>query len=248
MKQLLVLIALVLLGGMLTLSTGAGYAQTNTSTPVPTSIPTIFGNPAPAVFDDVLADLGRRTGRTVTLDSFNNTTSSWTWEPVTWTNTNLDCPAAGLPSSAVSTPGYQFLLTLRGVDYDYRSNTTDRASLILCSSGNLSAAPGSVTAGTGAAGAATAPASAPGVCPTNLPGRLVIGKQGRVTPGLANRLRADASYASAVIGRIPAGGVFDVLAGPKCDGSSNFWQVTYAGVTGWTSEGYNGEYWLEPIS
>ncbi|MBX3061613.1 MAG: SH3 domain-containing protein [Anaerolineae bacterium] len=248
MKQLLVLLALVLLGGMLTLSTGASYAQTNTSTPVPTFVATSFGNPPPDVFQDALNDLGRRLGRTITLDSFNNTTSKWTWDPVTWTNTNLDCPEAGLPSSAVSTPGYQFLLTLNGVDYEYRASVADRSSLILCSSENASVNPGRISSGTGAAGAATAPPSAPGVCPTNLPGRLVVGKQGRVTPGLANRLRADASYTSAVIGRIPAGGVFDVLAGPKCDGSSNFWQVTYAGVTGWTSEGYNGEYWLEPIS
>ncbi|MBZ0303775.1 MAG: SH3 domain-containing protein, partial [Anaerolineae bacterium] len=55
---------------------------------------------------------------------------------------------------------------------------------------------------------------------------------------------------SVVIGEIPAGGVFSVLAGPSCGTDGRWWwQVNYFGLVGWTAEGegYNN-YWLEPWS
>jgi hypothetical protein len=81
------------------------------------------------------------------------------------------------------------------------------------------------------------------------PARLVVGQQGRVTlwPNLPNRLRSQPSFQSRVLGYIPAGGTFSVIGGPQCVYGTNFWQVTYNGLTGWTAEG-NGSntYWLEP--
>jgi hypothetical protein len=82
-------------------------------------------------------------------------------------------------------------------------------------------------------------------CPGALPSRLVIGGQGYVLPDGPNRVRIEP--AGAVIGRIPEGGNFTVLTGPRC--TSNhiaWWKVDYDGLVGWTPEGQGLEYWLEP--
>lgn len=83
------------------------------------------------------------------------------------------------------------------------------------------------------------------------PTRLSAGYQARVTtwPNLPNRLRSGAGYHQSIIGRIPAGGVFHVIEGPRCVNNLNWWRVNYNGVVGWTAEGngYNS-YWVEPLS
>jgi hypothetical protein len=80
------------------------------------------------------------------------------------------------------------------------------------------------------------------------PARLTAGAAGRVTvwPSLPNRLRSSPSYYGAVMGLIPAGGVFQVLSGPRCENGTNWWQVNYNGRVGWTAEGDGVTYWLEP--
>jgi hypothetical protein len=88
----------------------------------------------------------------------------------------------------------------------------------------------------------------PNDCLPALPPRLVIGGQGRVTPGQPNLIRSVPSRTSGtVIGQIPAGGVFDVIGGPQCGDGLRYWQVTYIGRTGWTAEGQGVNYWLEPV-
>jgi hypothetical protein len=92
----------------------------------------------------------------------------------------------------------------------------------------------------------------PPVCA--LPNRLVIGQQGRVTPGTPNVVRnAPGTNATGstgqVIGQIPGGGVFTVLNGPQCGTDGRWWwTVNYNGLVGWTAEGegYNN-YWTEPV-
>ena len=92
---------------------------------------------------------------------------------------------------------------------------------------------------------------APVVCANGMYGRLIPGQQARVAPNppLANSLRAQASSGSALLAEIPPGGVFTVLGGPTCgaDGRT-WWQANYNGTVGWTAEGDNGVYWLEPLS
>jgi hypothetical protein len=236
-------VALLLLSALLNAEVGRALQPTPnaTFTAVPSAIPTVFGSPAPAVINDALADLSRRTRRTITLASFDNPTSTWEWKDVVWQDTGFECPAAGRTAEKRAVPGYQFLFNLLGVEYDYRVAADDRTSLILCSSSNASARPGSVTLQTGGGNGQA------GACPANLPGRLTVGKRGRVTPGLANRLRADGAYTAAIIGRVPGSSEFEVVGGPKCDGGSRFWQVNYAGQVGWTAEGFGATYWLEPI-
>lgn len=88
-------------------------------------------------------------------------------------------------------------------------------------------------------------------CYGGLAPRLQIGGQGQVTPGLPNTLRSQpyVGYDSVILGQIPAGGVFTVLAGPSCYNGMNWWQVNYNGQIGWTPEGSNyGIYWLQPVS
>lgn len=94
------------------------------------------------------------------------------------------------------------------------------------------------------------PYTAQAICPPGLPPRLVVGAQGRVTPGPSNALRSQPSRdgrISAVIGSIPGGGVFTVLNGPACADGYAWWQVSYQGVVGWTPEGEGRTYWLEPL-
>lgn len=90
----------------------------------------------------------------------------------------------------------------------------------------------------------------PGVsqCPGAPPSRLSVGGQGRVTPtGTSNRLRLQPSTSAAILGNIPPGGAFVVLAGPTCANGYAWWQVNYSGIIGWTAEGSGGEYWTEPL-
>ncbi len=95
--------------------------------------------------------------------------------------------------------------------------------------------------------AAPTPAQAV-TCPGFLPSRLRIGGMGRVTPGLPNNLRSQPSLSASLIGQIPGGAVFTVLAGPICDQAGiAWWQVNYNGQVGWTGEGQGNVYWVEPV-
>ncbi len=83
--------------------------------------------------------------------------------------------------------------------------------------------------------------------------RLIPGQQGRVTPGLPNILRSAPGQqpGSVIIGEIPGGAVFDVLAGvlPACYNGRLWWNVRYGVQIGWTPEAEVwGAYWTEPIS
>ncbi|MEQ8671931.1 MAG: SH3 domain-containing protein [Aggregatilineales bacterium] len=84
-------------------------------------------------------------------------------------------------------------------------------------------------------------------CPDVVTPRLIVGVEGRVLPGEANRMRNQPTTAGANIGRIPAGAIFDVLAGPVCADGFNWWQVDYDGRIGWTVEGDSDTYWLQPL-
>jgi Tol biopolymer transport system component len=87
----------------------------------------------------------------------------------------------------------------------------------------------------------------PQTCPGALPSRLVVGKRGRVTPGDPNNVRTGAGRGFDRIGRIPAGGIFEVLGGPTCADGFAWWRVDYRGLIGWTAESDSTRYWLEPL-
>jgi uncharacterized protein YraI len=92
----------------------------------------------------------------------------------------------------------------------------------------------------------TEPVTSGGCMP--LPSRLIAGQNGRVLPGLPNTLRSQpyVGYDSQVLLQIPAGSIFNVIAGPNCSDGMTWWMVSYNGYTGYTPEGQYGTYWLEP--
>jgi hypothetical protein len=86
-------------------------------------------------------------------------------------------------------------------------------------------------------------------CGGPLPSRMINGDYGRVTPGLPNVVRSSpgtAAGSSTVIGSIPPYGTFTIIGGPQCATGMIWWQVNYNGLVGWTAEGQNGVYWLDP--
>jgi hypothetical protein len=85
-------------------------------------------------------------------------------------------------------------------------------------------------------------------CTGLLEPRLVIGQAARVLPGPANNVRAEPSSASMRITQMPGESVFEVLEGPVCDGNGVvWWRIAFNGLEGWTGEGQNRVYWVEPL-
>ncbi len=82
--------------------------------------------------------------------------------------------------------------------------------------------------------------------------RLTVGQLGQVLPGEDNLInsapaRASQSTVSQRVGAIPGGATFAVIDGPVCgDGGIVWWQVNYNGTVGWTGEGQNDSYWVQP--
>lgn len=85
-------------------------------------------------------------------------------------------------------------------------------------------------------------------CPHAPTTRLYIQAEGRVLEGLgSNNLRTEPNPDAELVGQIPEGEQFTVLDGPVCMNEMAWWQVDYNGLVGWTAEGDNEGYWLEPI-
>ncbi len=95
------------------------------------------------------------------------------------------------------------------------------------------------------------PTPTPIVIACNLPPRLQVGNTGRVSPGpLPNALRSAPGTGgdSVVLGNLPGGTTFTVLQGPICASGYYWWRVDAGGFVGWTAEGRDGVYWLDPLS
>jgi hypothetical protein len=88
--------------------------------------------------------------------------------------------------------------------------------------------------------------SPPPTC--TLPTRLSAGYTARVTAGLPNAVRtAPGLSGSTVQANLPGGAPFRVIEGPRCMDGYNWWRITTGNITGWTAEGHDGAYWLEPL-
>lgn len=201
----------------------------------------VLAQGAPEPINDALADLNARLGRSLTLNDFN-----WTWEQQTFSDTSLGCPQEGQTYAQQQIVGYRFLFYVDDNVYDYRVSA-DRTILILCS-----VTPVEEDTQTDTPTDSAAPSNA--LCPpppqglTYMQTRLTAGIQARVTPGLPNNVRAEPATTGTITGQIPGGGIFTVLAGPQCDEQGYlWWQVDFDGLVGWTAEGRNNEYLLEPL-
>ena len=78
--------------------------------------------------------------------------------------------------------------------------------------------------------------------------RLIVGGFGRVLPGDANNERDRPARDAQLLGSIPGGTGFSVIEGPVCTDGLNWWYVKTDEITGWTVEGSDTEYWIEPLS
>jgi hypothetical protein len=75
---------------------------------------------------------------------------------------------------------------------------------------------------------------------------LTIGAIARVTEGDPNNVRQEPHRNSRLIGQLLGGQPFIVLAGPVCQHGLAWWLVRDDRLEGWTAEGENGVYWLQP--
>lgn len=92
--------------------------------------------------------------------------------------------------------------------------------------------------------------AAPSECPDAPPTRLTVGGNARVayTDGTALNVRTEAN-GDILATQMTEGTEMSVLQGPVCAGGYNWWMIqpTNGEVGGWSAEGADDEYWLEPI-
>jgi len=93
----------------------------------------------------------------------------------------------------------------------------------------------------------TATATLP-LCDGAPPPILSVGMRVAVTPGISNRFRQTPGLDGRVIGRIDAGSELLILGGPECVDRYRWWQVDFAGTTGWTADGQGNDHWLVPVT
>lgn len=198
---------------------------------------------APEQINAALAKLSEKVGQNLTLARLDN----WRWSQDNYPDTSLGCPQPGRAYAQVVTPGYKFLLTFGGIVYDYRVSV-DGQNVILCGETRASdIAAATPTPIPPEALDTSIPCPAPETGVVYLPTRLTVGMQARVVPGPPNNQRSEPSRSGALLGDIPGGGIVEIVAGPQCADQLVWWQVNYDGRIGWTVEGREDVYWLEPV-
>src|SRR5450631_4212292 len=73
---------------------------------------------APSSVANAINDLGKRLGKTLTIDSFGDPTSKYTWNYHVFTDTSLECPSSGQTATPSTINGYQVILVYLGKTYD----------------------------------------------------------------------------------------------------------------------------------
>jgi len=84
-------------------------------------------------------------------------------------------------------------------------------------------------------------------CSNSPPSRLAINMIGRVTYDPPDPSDIWANPGSGKIATMPPGTSFTVIAGPICVNNLTWWTVQWKGIQGWTAEGKEDTYWLEPL-
>ncbi|MEZ4866957.1 MAG: SH3 domain-containing protein [Caldilineaceae bacterium] len=87
-------------------------------------------------------------------------------------------------------------------------------------------------------------------CPDAYPTRLQKGGRAYVLPQppTPNRVREAPSRQATVTGQVRPGERMTIIDGPRCADGWVWWYIqSDRGVSGWTSEGQAGEYWLAPL-
>jgi len=85
------------------------------------------------------------------------------------------------------------------------------------------------------------------VCANTYPTRLQVGGQAYLASSRRNNVRTGPSTGNRIVGQLQPGERVSVVDGPACGERMVWWFVQRAGLSGWTSEGFDGEYWLAPL-
>ncbi len=207
---------------------------------------TVAAQGAPEAINVALADLNARLGTAYTLNDFN-----WSWEQQTYEDTSLGCPAEGQTYETMQIVGYRFEFFIGEEVYEYRTSA-DGSILAFCGASGLDdeedqeEGPASEVIGSDEYTNPLCQLPPEGI--TYMPTRITRDIQARVTPGLPNTLRGEPDRQAATTGEIPGGAIFTITDGPICDDEGFlWWLINYDGTVGWTAEGSNGEYFLEPV-
>ena len=105
-----------------------------------------------ALITSIFADLSHKLGKSLNRGNVD----TWSWSQNAYPDASLGCPQPGQSYAAGSTSGYQVLIVLNGVTYDYRANKASSA-FFRCSPPDSQAAPTVI------------PTAIPAVIPTNIP-------------------------------------------------------------------------------
>jgi len=84
-------------------------------------------------------------------------------------------------------------------------------------------------------------------CEGLLPSRMLLGYEGQVLINPPNRLRAAPSINGEILSEIPINEPFIVNNGPVCADGFAWWNINHKGISGWTAEGNQDTYWIEPL-
>lgn len=86
-------------------------------------------------------------------------------------------------------------------------------------------------------------------CPGTLPSAVSVGSRARVTFTDGTPLRLRQTPGGVFIRDLAEGTPFTIIGGPSCQGGFTWWNVQLDnGTTGWSAEGDNDTYFMEPIS
>lgn len=89
----------------------------------------------------------------------------------------------------------------------------------------------------------------PTICEGTQPSRLQRDQIARVAAAtIPNNVRENPTISGALVGQIPGGQSFAVLAGPVCADGYAWFQINFNGLVGWTVEGSPTQYFLEPVN
>lgn len=209
--------------------------------------PTAAQTDAPPQVQAALVLLSQYLGHAVSLADMDR----WGFSQAFYPDTSLGCSLITTPTSLASpVSGYTIQLVYEGVPYEFRVREDLRDAFPCDSKLMQFATPGAISATV-----VSATEAAPSNCPPGytgyLPPRLVVGGQGRIgESGTANRLRARPALSAEQIGLIQPGTTVDVLDGPSCEDATKiiWWRVNDNGTIGWTAEGLNGNYFLDPVA
>lgn len=200
----------------------------------------ILAQEAPDEVDLALQTLAAALNVEITPETLDDVS----WNEVAFSSTALGCPRPGVTYDPLQAAGYQIFITYDGVTYDYRV-TNDGSFVLLCTTSDTTLVnPTPVTVNP------VTPVSpiTDNECPNALLPRLVVGDVARTTPELGSNVRDLPDLEATDIGTIPPSSTFRVVDGPICGEDGNYWwQIDYEGLVGWTIQGLDGLYFVEPI-